>query len=105
MSDPYEDIKRYYQDQFADGGNVTVNTGRGSQGLKYNKKLFVMFYKGDLVVKLSPKRVAEVIDTGEGQSFDPGTGTPMKDRVLIPESNRHRWLAFCEESRRHVSGA
>ena len=50
MSDPYISVKEH----FSNVAGVTVNTGRGSQGIKLGKKMFVMFYKGQLLVKLSP---------------------------------------------------
>jgi hypothetical protein len=63
--------------------------------------MFAMFYKGDLVVKLSTARVDELVASGRAKSFDPGTGKPMKDRVLIPEAQRDEWIAFCEESKEY----
>ena len=29
-----------------------------------------------------------MIASGEGLAFDPGTGRPMADRILVPESRR-----------------
>jgi TfoX/Sxy family transcriptional regulator of competence genes len=95
--DPYAEVKAHFEKV----DDVTVNAGKGSQGLKYGTKMFAMFYKGDLVVKLSPERVGELVASGEAQAFDPGTGTPMKDRVLIPEAQCDEWIAFCEESREY----
>jgi hypothetical protein len=43
----------------------------------------------------------EVIASGDGLPHDPGTGKPMKNRVLIPDTNQHLWIAYCEESRQH----
>ena len=94
MSDVYEEVKEHFED----ADDVVVNAGRGAQGMTLGGKMFVMFYKGELVAKLAPERVAEVIEAGEGLSFDPGTGKPMKDRVLIPVSQQDTWVAFCEES-------
>ena len=99
MSDPYTHVKAH----FSDVEDVTVNAGRGSQGLKLGKKMFAMFYKGQLIVMLSPDRVLELVDSGQGLPFDPGTGKFMKDRVLIPDSRQTTWIYFCEESRRHVA--
>ena len=97
MDDPYAEVKAH----FAGLEGVTVSSGRGAQGLKLGKRMFVMFYKGNLLVRLAPERVAELVGNGEGLSHDPGTGKPMPDRVLIPESKRRDWIAFCEESWRH----
>ncbi len=94
MSDIYGAVKEHFE-VVAD---VTVNSGRSAQGMKLNGKMFAMFYKGDLLVKLPPKRVAVVIDADEGSPFDPGTGKFMADRVLIPASRQDLWVRFCEES-------
>lgn len=93
-TDPYAGIKAH----FTQRSDVTVNAGRGSQGLKVAAKLVAMFYKGRLVVKLPPARVAELIETGVGVAFDPGTGKAMKDRVAIPQANRECWIDLCEEA-------
>jgi hypothetical protein len=90
---------------FAKSDAVTVNSGRGSQGIKYGSKMFVMFYQGQLLVQLPPARVAELIESGEGVAHDPGTGKPMTNRVLIPASRKEQWIELCEESLRYVSGA
>ena len=98
MNDPYAGIKAH----FAGVDGVVVNAGTGSQGIKFGKKMFVMFLKGDLLIKLSPERVSELIRSGEGFAYDPGTGTPMRDRVLIPQSRIGSWIALAEESRRYA---
>ena len=58
----------------------------------------IMFHKGQLLVKLSPVRVSELINTEQGLPHDPGTGKPMKDRVLIPDTKRETWIGLCKES-------
>lgn len=97
MSDVYAEVKAHFD---ADP-EVEVLKGRGAQGMKIGGKMFVMFMKGDLVVKLPPNRVKEVIETGDGESFDPGTGKPMKNRVLIRASNKDLWIKYSEESKEH----
>ena len=94
MSDVYDAVKEHFEGV----DDVVVNAGRGAQGMTLGGKMFVMFYKGDLVAKLAPERVAELVDAGDGEPFDPGTGKPMKDRVLIPASKQGTWVAMCEES-------
>ncbi len=89
---------------FADMPGVTVNSGRGAQGIKFGTKMFIMFLKGDLLVKLPPARVTELIETGGGQGHDPGTGKIMKDRILIPVAQSDTWIALCEESKRSAEG-
>jgi hypothetical protein len=100
MTDPYAALRAH----FSQVEGVVVNTGRGAQGIKFGGKMFAMFHKGQLLVKLPPKRVSEVIASGEGLPHDPGTGKPMKNRVLIPDTNQALWIAYCEESRQHEAG-
>jgi hypothetical protein len=97
MSD-YNDIKNH----FRDNPDVEIAEGRGAQGLKHANKMFVMFYKGNLTVKLKPENVAKIIAEGRGLPHDPGTGKPMKDRVLIPASKKDSWIEMCEQSLQEV---
>jgi len=99
MSDVYAELKTH----FSEIDKVVVNAGKGAQGIKYNGKMFAMFYKGDLTLKFSPTRVLELIETGEGLPHDPGTGKPMKDRVLIPATKQNSWVRLTEESLEYVS--
>ena len=98
MSDVYDAVKEHF-DQVED---VEVNSGRGAQGMKHGGKMITMFYKGDLVVKLAPERVSEIVAAGEGEPFDPGTGKPMADRALVRASRKDSWVALCEESAEHA---
>ncbi len=99
MTDVYAEIKQ----AFSQIDKAEVNQGKGAQGIKYGGKMFAMFYKGDLTVKLSPQRVSELIESGRALPHDPGTGKPMKDRVLIPASQRDTWIELAEESLAYVS--
>ena len=94
MSDVYQELRTHFEGV----DTAEVNTGKGSQGIKRGKKMFAMFYKGDLLVQLPKERVVEVVDSGEALPFDPGTGKTSKDRVLIPAQKKDTWIAFCEES-------
>lgn len=95
--DPYTELRA----RFADVAEVEVSAGRGAQGLKLGGKMFAMFYKGQLLVKLDPERVRAVIASGDGLPHDPGTGSPMRDRLLVPTSHRHLWVGYAEESWRY----
>lgn len=94
MPDPYEQLRNH----FTDHDRIVVNSGRGAQGMKVGAKMFAMFYKGDLVLSFPPPRVKELIESGEGLPFDPGTGKPMKNRVLIPATKTDSWITLAEES-------
>ena len=100
MSEVYDEVKAY----FANDNEVVVNVGKGAQGIKYGKKLFTMFYKGDLVVKLSPERVTELVSNDQALPHDVGTGSPMKDWAKFPVSMKNQWIKFCKESKSYVIG-
>lgn len=99
MDDVYVELKQFF-DKIS---TAEVNQGKGAQGIKYTGKMFAMFYKGDLTLKFSPERVSQLIETGEGLPHDPGTGKPMKDRILIPASKSESWITLTQESLEYVS--
>ncbi len=98
MTDIYGEVKSHFQNM--DG--VTVNEGRGAQGIKVpikgKEKMIIMFSKGDLLVQFSAERTAEIIRKKTGKAYDPGTGKPMKDRVLFLAKDKKHWIQYCEES-------
>ena len=98
MRDVYAELKAHFEND----PEVEVLRGRGAQGIKRGGKMFVMFMKGDLIVKFPEQRVKEIIDNGDGMPFDPGTGKPMKNRVLIPANKQDLWIKYCEEAKKHA---
>ncbi len=94
MTDPYASVKAHFEDV----AGVTVNAGRGAQGLKVGKKMFAMFFKGDLLLKMPPARVEALVSSGKGLPYDPGTGKVMKNCVLIPAARKRSWIRLCEEA-------
>ena len=72
--------------EYADVTGVSVpdgGSGFGSNALKVNNKIFAMLVNGRLVVKLPRARVTELIETGHGEPFDSGKGTPMKEWIAL----------------------
>ena len=100
MADVYQEIK----DHFRGSDPVSIAEGRGAQGLKAGKKMFAMFFKGQLLLKLPPERVNQLVAAGEGEPYDPGTGSAMKDRVLIPVERKDTWIPLTEEALEHAGG-
>ncbi len=94
MSEVYEELRRH----FAGIPGVEVAGGRGAQGIKVGGKMRVMFHKGQVLARFSPERAAALIAEGRALPHDPGTGRPMKDRVLLPVERRDEWIPLCEES-------
>ena len=92
------DIYSALKDHFRSDPRVEIAEGKGAQGLKHKGKMFAMFYKGDLTVQLKPENVAKLIEAGKGLPHDPGTGTPMKNRMLVPAAQKDSWVELCEQS-------
>lgn len=70
--------------------------GRGS--LKYRGKIFAMFVRGRLVVKLPETRVAELITAGEGAAFDANKGTPMREWLNLDRDSGLDWGSLAGEA-------
>jgi hypothetical protein len=59
--------------------------------------LALVDYKGSgLVVKLSRKRVEQLLASGVGQPFAPA-GTVFKEWVSVPKPDRQRWRSLLQE--------
>ena len=96
MSDIYDEIKNHFDHV----EEVTVNHGKGAQGMKIGKKMFAMFGGGALILYFPPDRVREIVESGEGKPHVLNNGITMKTQVVIPVENRSRWIDFAEEAQR-----
>lgn len=83
-----------------DGGR-----GFGSNALKVGRSIFAMLTHGRLVVKLPRARVAELLAVGEGEPFDAGKGTPMKEWLVVVRAEDDTWRARAEEALTFVGGS
>jgi TfoX/Sxy family transcriptional regulator of competence genes len=83
-----------------DDPEVTRATMFGSPGLKVNGKVFACFVKGELVVKLPEERVDALVESGQGERFDPGMGRVMREWVALEPADS--WPALAAESRKYV---
>src|SRR5256886_17608047 len=80
LQERYEDLI----DDFAGVDGVTPpmgGSGFGRGALRYHRKIFAMFVRGQLVVKLPAPRVDELVAGGHGDPLDANKGTPMKGGV------------------------
>ena len=84
----------------AEGGNVTRGTMFGAQGLRTGKKYFAIWWHEQLVVKLPPQRLSELIDAGSGHLFEPMPGRTMNGWLLVQPPTA--WDPLVAEARAHV---
>jgi hypothetical protein len=73
----------------------TIMNGRC---LRIGKEFLALVdYKGSgLVVKLPRERVAELIESGEGEPFAPA-GKTFREWLSVPTPDRRRWLRLLRE--------
>ena len=63
-----------------------------------------MVTRGRLVLKLPPHRVAELIVSGEGESYDAGKGRALKEWIALDPDRQDDWLHLATEALEFVSG-
>ena len=93
----YEDLV----DEFTGLDGVTPPTGGSEFGrgaLRYRRKIFAMFVRGQLVVKLPAPRVDELVTAGHGQRFDANKGTPMKEWFSLDPGSALPWPPLAREA-------
>lgn len=72
--------------------------GFGRSALRFHNKIFAMFVRGRLVLKLPAARVTELVVTGEGEHFDANKGTPMKEWLSLDPHSGHDWSPLAHEA-------
>ena len=94
---------------FATSRRVTTMTGGGGFGsagqLKVDGRIFAMLVRGRLVVKLPRGRVDELVEAGDGERFDAGKGTPMREWFVLSPTSKKQWPAVAKEAMEFVGGA
>ena len=84
-------------------GTPGVSPPRGGSGfgrgaVRFQKKIFVMFVRGRLVLKLPAGRVDELVAEDEGVRFDANKGTPMKEWFSLDPESGLPWLPLAREA-------
>lgn len=78
---------------------VTLSRMFGSPSLKTGSKVFAMFVKGSLVVKLARHRADAIVASCIGEYFDPGHGRLMKEWVAVGAESSEDWLGLASEAK------
>ena len=93
----YEDLV----DEFTAVEGVTPpegGRGFGRGALRYRRKIFAMFVRGQLVLKLPRPRVDELVVAGHGIRFDANKGTPMKEWFSLNQDSALEWPPLAREA-------
>jgi len=106
MSDQHaidDRLEARYQDLVADfvgepGVTPPQGGGFGRSAIRLNGKIFVMFVRGQLVLKLPAGRVDELIAAGHGERFDANKGTPMREWLTLDAASDQPWLPLAREA-------
>jgi TfoX/Sxy family transcriptional regulator of competence genes len=78
----------------------------GSAGLKVNGRIFAMLVRGNLVVKLPRQRVDALVESGEGERFDPRrNGRVMREWLVLDGAARSDWSELAGEAYDFVARA
>jgi hypothetical protein len=70
----------------------------GSSALRVNGRIFAMVSHGLLVLKLPSGRVAQLIASGAGGTYDAGKGRPMKEWVSLDPARQANWVGLAAEA-------
>ncbi len=73
-------------------------SGFGRGAVRFHNKIFAMFVRGRLVLKLPAARVDELVDAGEGVRFDANKGTPMREWFSLDPESGLPWLLLAREA-------
>jgi hypothetical protein len=96
-----EDRYQCLVDELIGADGVTPPRGGGGFGrsaLRFHGKIFAMFVRGRLVVKLPAERVGELIAAGEGVHFDANKGIPMREWLSLDPDSARPWLPLATEA-------
>ncbi|HET6500069.1 MAG TPA: MmcQ/YjbR family DNA-binding protein [Amycolatopsis sp.] len=82
----------------------TSGRGFGRSALRVHNRIFAMFVRGSLVLKLPKDRVDALVAAGEGIRFDANKGTPMKEWFALDPDSPLSWSELATEARTFVGG-
>ncbi len=79
-------------------------SGFGRSAVRYNGKIFVMFVRGQLVLKLPEGRIDDLIAAGHGDRFDANKGKPMREWLSLDPDSHQPWLPLAREALSFAGG-
>jgi hypothetical protein len=82
----------------------TSTRGFGRSAVRFYGKIFVMFVRGRLVLKLPEERVSELVGSGQGIRFDANKGTPMREWLSLDPDCEVGWLPLAREALSFAGG-
>jgi len=88
-------------DRFVDG-DVTPGHMFGCAGLRTGRRFFAIRWHEQLVVKLPPTRLAQLVEAGDGRPFEPMEGRRMNGWIVLAGPAARADLV--EEARAYVAG-
>lgn len=72
--------------------------GFGRSAIRFNGKIFAMFVRGKLVLKLPEQRIDDLIAAGHGERFDANKRTPMREWLSLNPGSDQPWLPIAQEA-------
>jgi hypothetical protein len=95
----YEDlVDEFVGAEGAAGVTPPQGGGFGRSALRYQRKIFAMFVRGRLILKLPGHRVDELAAGGHGVRFDANKGTPMKEWFSLDPESALDWSGLAREA-------
>jgi len=80
-------------------GVTQEGKGFGSSALKVGGSIFALLSsRGRFVVKLPRQRVDALIESGDGDRFDPGHGRLMREWLALRPSSSLDWFVLAREA-------
>lgn len=100
--DPRARFDEIADDAVARNGDVELSRMMGMPALKRGGKLWVGFWKGEMVFKLvDPAEREAALALDGAHLFDPGErGRPMKEWVSVPPAHEQQWPHLAERALR-----
>ncbi len=74
----------------------------GARGFKVSGKVFAIFWRGDLVLKMSEDRAQALVASKVAKAWDPGHGRKMKEWIAFESRTGSQWVKLVEEARDFV---